>query len=100
MRNVTIVRHEYGSQFSWLTLLSLHCCFVMHIYRTSFFFLGEHPAAIQRGISSAPGGCPTLWWLAGVVTLYSSHGSRPFVLVLLILMVLYSKNPSYFATER
>ncbi|KAL6441448.1 hypothetical protein ACFW04_003568 [Cataglyphis niger] len=61
---------------------------------------GEHPAAIQRGISSAPGGYPTLWWLAGVVTLYSSHGSRPFVLVLLILMVLYSKNPSYFATER
>ncbi|KAF3420578.1 hypothetical protein E2986_11910 [Frieseomelitta varia] len=61
---------------------------------------GEHPAAIQRGISSAPGGCPTLWWLAGVVTLYSSHGSRLFVLVLLILMVLYSKNPSYFASER
>ncbi|KAG7203592.1 hypothetical protein KM043_013634 [Ampulex compressa] len=61
---------------------------------------GEHPAAIQRGISSAPGGCPTLWWLAGVVTLYSSHGSRLFVLVLLILMVLYSKNPSYFALER
>ncbi|KYN18266.1 hypothetical protein ALC57_09373, partial [Trachymyrmex cornetzi] len=61
---------------------------------------GEHPAAIQRGISSAPGGCPTLWWLAGVVTLYSSHGSRLFVLVLLILMVLYSKNPSYIATER
>jgi len=67
---------------------------------TSNDFLGEHPAAIQRGISSAPGGCPTLWWLAGVVTLYSSHGSRLFVLVLLILMVLYSKNPSYFATER
>nr|XP_034195858.1 neurotrimin-like isoform X2 [Osmia lignaria] len=61
---------------------------------------GEHPAAIQRGISSAPGGCPTLWWLAGVVTLYSSHGSRLFVLALLILMVLYSKNPSYFAPER
>ena len=61
---------------------------------------GEHPAAIQRGISSAPGGCPTLWWLAGVITLYSSHGSRLFVLALLILMVLYSKNPSYFAPER
>lgn len=63
-------------------------------------FPGEHPAAIQRGISSAPGGCPTLWWLAGVVTMYSSHGSRQLVLALLLLMVLYSKNPSYFATER
>ncbi|XP_043257906.1 zwei Ig domain protein zig-8-like [Colletes gigas] len=61
---------------------------------------GEHPAAIQRGISSAPGGYPTLWWLAGIVTLYSSHGSRLFVLVLMILMVLYSKTPSYFAPER
>ncbi|XP_017761186.1 PREDICTED: neurotrimin-like [Eufriesea mexicana] len=61
---------------------------------------GEHPAAIQRGISSAPGGCPTLWWLAGIMTLYSSHGSRLFVLALLILMVLYSENPSYFAPER
>ncbi|CAL7944907.1 unnamed protein product [Xylocopa violacea] len=59
---------------------------------------GEHPAAIQRGISSAPGGCPTLWWLVGVVTLYSS--SRMFVLALLILMVLYTKNPSYFAPDR
>ncbi|XP_033331096.1 zwei Ig domain protein zig-8 [Megalopta genalis] len=63
---------------------------------------GEHPAAIQRGMNSAPGGCPTLWWLAGVVTLYSSHGSRLFPLVaLLILVVLcYPKNPPYFAPER
>ncbi|KOC69551.1 Titin [Habropoda laboriosa] len=61
---------------------------------------GEHPAAIQRGISSASGGCPTLWWLAGVVTLYSSHSSRLFVLALLILVVLYSKNLCYFAPER
>ncbi|XP_043673404.1 neurotrimin-like [Vespula pensylvanica] len=61
---------------------------------------GEHPAAIQRGISSAPGGCHTFWWFVGVVTLYSSHGSRNYILLLLAVMVLYSKNPSYFTPER
>lgn len=61
---------------------------------------GEHPAAIQRGINSASGGCPKLWWLLSVVTLYSSHGSRRFVLLLLAVTILYSKNPSYFAPKR
>lgn len=95
------MRHEYE-----ITVFVATCLisFIVILLDTNIHmfddFLGEHPAAIQRGISSAPGGCPTLWWLAGVVTLYSSHGSRLFVLVLLILMVLYSKNPSYFATER
>jgi len=90
----TGLRRSKSSRFSFQRW---RACDPLHI---QIHFAGEHPAAIQRGISSAPGGCPTLWWLAGVVTLYSSHGSRLFVLLLLILMVLYSKNPSYFATER
>jgi len=63
-------------------------------------FLGEHPAAIQRGISSAPCGCPTIWWLAGVVTLYANHSTRVFVIVFLLHMFLHSKDPFYFDTER
>jgi len=91
-------RSRSGSRFS--LQLCRACDRLAECEHIRIHFAGEHPAAIQRGISSAPGGCPTLWWLAGVVTLYSRHGSRLFVLLLLILMVLYSKNPSYFATER
>ncbi|XP_034943733.1 hemicentin-1-like [Chelonus insularis] len=53
---------------------------------------GEHPAAIQRGISAAPGGCRALWWLAGSVSLSSNQGKRIFVLIILLIMVLIT-NP-------
>ncbi|XP_046430316.1 hemicentin-2-like isoform X1 [Neodiprion fabricii] len=50
---------------------------------------GEHPAAIQRGISSAPGGSGALWWLGGAVTLSSSHGERTFILAILVFLAVF-----------
>ncbi|XP_057321825.1 hemicentin-2-like [Microplitis mediator] len=55
---------------------------------------GEHPAAIQRGISAAPGGCRALWWLAGCVSLSFNQGRRTLVLVVLIVMLLVTYQRS------
>ncbi|XP_011310822.1 lachesin [Fopius arisanus] len=55
---------------------------------------GEHPAAIQRGISAAPGGCRALWWLAGSVSLSSNQGRRLFVLLVLLSMALFTYQRS------
>ncbi|XP_015604174.1 cell adhesion molecule 4 [Cephus cinctus] len=53
---------------------------------------GEHPAAIQRGISSAPGGSHALWWLSGAITLSSYHKERFLVLVILISLAVYTQT--------
>ncbi|XP_014209054.1 Down syndrome cell adhesion molecule homolog [Copidosoma floridanum] len=37
---------------------------------------GEHPAAIQRGISSVPGCCRFLCWFAGALSLTASESER------------------------
>lgn len=80
----------------------------MLIFHIRFFFLfalriitGEHPAAIQRGISSAPGGSGALWWLGGAVTLSSSHGERTFILAILLSMAVFVQTlHSYSGTLR
>ncbi|KAK0072942.1 hypothetical protein PV325_010499 [Microctonus aethiopoides] len=55
---------------------------------------GEHPAAIQRGISAAPGGCRALWWLAGSVSLSSNQGRRMYVLIVLLAVLLVTYQQS------
>lgn len=64
-----------------------------------FFFAGEHPAAIQRGISSAPGGCRAVWWLAGSLTLSSNRGERLLVLAMLLAMLLATEGLLPYATS-
>ncbi|KAJ8672642.1 hypothetical protein QAD02_003901 [Eretmocerus hayati] len=46
---------------------------------------GEHPAAIQRGISSVPGCCRLLCWLAGALSLSASESERGRLCGLLLL---------------
>ncbi|CAG5100263.1 Similar to zig-8: Zwei Ig domain protein zig-8 (Caenorhabditis elegans) [Cotesia congregata] len=55
---------------------------------------GEHPAAIQRGISAALGGSRALWWLAGCVSLSFNQGRRTLVLLVLVIILLVTYQRS------
>ncbi|XP_014239112.1 Down syndrome cell adhesion molecule-like [Trichogramma pretiosum] len=61
---------------------------------------GEHPAAIQRGVSSVPGCCRLFCWLASALSLSASESERVRICGLILLGLAVATTQTYLPSAR